>query len=203
MRKNKEPKQRYSDLIKEVETTISDYQQGIGSGLMKQNDKGEDELTMDLRTVPLYKDCSNDCLLNPDIYDYAEEAASLFRKHNKLTIRWLFADGISEEEKKKVQTIFRTHYANAFKLLRETLTKELIIAIIFVFTGFLFLSLHWPYVDANSSSIFGEILDIFGWVLIWEAGSILFINSVDNQRELKRDLFFFKAEAVEEETKPQ
>jgi hypothetical protein len=193
MAKNK--KKRLNDQIAEVEEAIAHYQKGVGSHMMKEDDDGNDELTIDVSAIPLYKDCSNGSLLNPTIYEYAEEATSLFRHHKKLTIHWIFAPETSVEEQTKVEMIFKTHYANAYKMLRSKLRQELILAILFVFLGFLFLSFHLPYISANDNSVYGEILDIFGWVLIWEAGSIVFVNSLDNSREVKRDLFFFEAKS--------
>ena len=193
MAKNK--KQSRNDQLLEVEEAISKYQKGVGSLIMKHDHDGNDELTVDLTEVPLYKDCSRNCLLNPDIYEYVEEAVSLFHRHKQLTLHWVFAPGVEEEEQAKVQMIFRTHYANAYNDLRHKLRKELILAILFVFIGFLFLSFHLPFIKSNEYSVYGEILDIFGWVLIWEAGSIVFVNSLDNSRELNRDLFFFHAKS--------
>lgn len=173
---------------------IKTYREKVSSSMMIEDEDGNDELTIDLRETPLFHPCSNGCLLNPEIYSYAEEATSLFQAHKTFKIHWLFAAETSVEDQQKVQGIFRTHYANLYQGLEKKLTKEFILAILFIFVGFLFLSFHIPFADANASSIYAEILDIFGWVLIWEAGSILFVNSIDNTSELKRDLFFFNAD---------
>lgn len=177
-----------------LEKAVVNYRSTFGSVAMKEGRQGDDEILIDLRGVPLYRECSSGALLNPEIYDYVQELSSFFSKHNHFTIHWLFADDISPEEREKVKKIFRAHYANQHRSLARRLQKEALLALLFIFVGFLFLSFHLPFIQANGDSIYGEILDIFGWVLIWEAGSILFANSLDNQSELRWDLLLFNAD---------
>lgn len=186
-----------------LDQAVVTYRNTVGKNMMREGEKGDDEILLDLRESSLYQECSNKALLNPAIYDYAEEVVSLFDRHYHLTIHWLFAEDISPEEREQVKAIFRTHYANQHRHLKQKLQKEFLLALFFIFIGFLFLSFHLPFIQANGDSIYGEILDIFGWVLIWEAGSILFVNSLDNQADLTRDLFFFHAKFDEKGLSPE
>jgi hypothetical protein len=182
--------------IASLDQVIADYQETILPASFQA--KGDHlELTVDLRTMPFFEDCSNDTLLNSAIYSFVEDVAFSLAGGHELLIRFHFPEGTSEEEKKKVAAIFRAHYAIYYKNLREKVTKEMILAITFVFLGFLLITFHLPYVSANDQSVYGEMLDIFGWVFTWEAVEILCVNSLDRQEELHQYQLLYTA-AIEE-----
>lgn len=196
------PKKLNSSTLKDevvsAEEIIHSYQSGIGKNALAQRPDGKGEIRVDLSAVSYYKDCSNGAFLNPAIYDYVEDAISLLDRHRQLAIRWHFRSETSPEEMKRVEAIFQVHYAKILRQIRSKLQKELILAILFIFLGFVFLAVHIFYIKANEYSIYGEILDILGWVLIWQAGSLLFLNSIDNESDIRRDLAFLHAEMIEE-----
>jgi hypothetical protein len=186
--------------LSSLDGVIADYQKNILSSAFKIKDSGL-ELTVDLRTVPLYEDCSGGTLLNNAIYSFVEDAAFALGEGQALSLRFLFPEGMEEEEKKRVAAIFRAHYAIRYKNLKDRLAKEMILAITFVFIGFLLITIHLPYVSADSNSVYGEMLDIFGWVFAWEAVEILCVNSLDNQNELRSFQLLYTAAIEEDESK--
>lgn len=191
MTKNDDKKIR-DNAIANIDSVLNQYQSNCGSLAFKEED-GHVSLTVDLKAVSLYKDCSNSALLNEDIYDFAEDISRYFDKPKDLTLNFLFADGTSLEDQERVKTIFKAHYASQYKALKEKLQKQLILALGFVFIGFILLTIHLAYTAYNSDSVYGEIIDIFAWVLIWEAAETLFVNSLDNQTDLKKYLLFYLA----------
>lgn len=183
--------------LSSLENTIAEYQSSILPSAFKE-ENGHLELTIDLKDIPLYEDCSGKTLLNNAIYSFVEDVAFSLAAGHELSIRFLFPDGISAEEKKKVIAIFRAHYAIHYKNLRDKVTREMILAITFVFAGFLLITFHLPYVKADDQSVYGEMLDIFGWVFTWEAVEILCVNSLDNQGELHQYQLLYAAKIIEE-----
>ena len=96
-----------------------------------------------------------------------------------------------------VMTIFKAHYANAYIDLRIRLQKERILAALFLFIGFIFLGIHITFAAIKENSIYAEILDILGWVLVWEAGSVVFVNSIDDAAESHKLTLLFQAKTDE------
>jgi hypothetical protein len=192
-------KQASNNAMAALNDVIVDYQNKILPSAFEEKN-GKLILNVDLTSVPFYEDCSGGTLLNGAIYSFVEDIAFSLADGNALSLRFRFPEGTSEEEKKKIAAIFKAHYAIRYKNLREKLNKEMILAIIFVFVGFLLITFHLPYVSANSNSVYGEMLDIFGWVFTWEAVEILCVNAMDNQDELRRYRALYSASLAEEDT---
>jgi hypothetical protein len=196
----KEQKKKGRDSLSSVGQVIGAYQSEVLSSAFREKD-GRTELTVDLQKVPLYEDCSGGTLLNSSIYAFVEDIAFALADGQEFTLRFLYPAGTAPEEKAKIASIFKAHYAIKYKNIRDRLTKEMVLAISFVFIGFLLITIHLPYVAANSDSVYGEMLDIFGWVFTWEAVEILCVNSLDNQNELKRYRSLYNAEVADEKDK--
>lgn len=182
--------------IASIDEVIARYQQTILSPACHE-ENGHLVLAVDLTSGNAYEDCSNQTLLSSSIYSYVEDVAFALGAGREVTLRFAFPDGTSEEEKAKIIAIFKAHYAICYRNLRERLTKQMIMAISFVFIGFLLITGHLAYVASNSSSVYGEMLDIFGWVFAWEAIEILCVSSLDNQEELQRTRLLYTAKEEE------
>lgn len=63
--------------------------------------------------------------------------------------------------------------------------KQLILSILFIFIGFLILTGYTIYKSMNESSVFSEMFDIMAWVFVWEAVQTLFVDSLDNRKEIR------------------
>jgi hypothetical protein len=191
-------KEKSRNALGRLDKTISYYRDTILPASFKEKE-GSLELLVDLSQSDLYEECSNKTLLNSAIYSFVEDVAFSLAEGHRLSLRFRFPKGLADEEKKRVESIFRAHYAIRYRSLRDRLTKEMILAITFVFIGFVLITLHLPYVNADSNSVYGEMLDIFGWVFTWEAVEILCVNSLENQAELHRSQLLYTAEIAEEE----
>jgi drug/metabolite transporter (DMT)-like permease len=86
------------------------------------------------------------------------------------------------------------HYALKYKELRKKMDKQLILSILFIFIGVLILTIHSIYVSLNSTSIYGEVFDIMAWVFVWEAVQTLFVDSLDNRRDLRMYTLLYMAQ---------
>lgn len=182
--------------VENLEATISAYQKTYLAPCFKTQDNRL-VLTVDLQGIDLYEPCSSATLLNGSIYSFVEDIAFLLAEGEELSLHFLYKEGTSEEEKKKIQTLFKAHYAILYKNVRDRLSKEMILAIIFVFIGFLLIAFHLPYVNANSNSVYGEMLDIFGWVFTWEAVEILAVNSLANSSEVRKYKALYSAQVAD------
>jgi len=182
-----------NEAIAKIDDVISAYKKEVAFETIQDDEERGSTIHLDLTSIDIYDPISKDCRLNPDIYDYVEDTINLGEHHNHLNITFTFPKGMEKKEKDKIMQIFKAHYAVAYRDSRARLTKQMILAILFIFMGFVFISLHWLYSGPDSASVYGEIIDIFGWVLIWEAGSSLFVNSLDEQKERARYLAFYLA----------
>ncbi|OPZ34702.1 MAG: hypothetical protein BWY98_00975 [Tenericutes bacterium ADurb.BinA155] len=187
--------------IAKIDDVISAYKKEIAYETIQDDEEKGSTIHLDLTSIDIYDPLSKGSRLNPEIYDYVEDTINLGEHHNHLNITFTFPEKMSQQEKDKIFRIFNAHYAVAYRDSRARLTKQMILAILFVFMGFFFISIHWLYSKDNAYSVYGEILDIFGWVLIWEAGSSLFVNSLDEQKERARYLAFYLAPLKEQPTK--
>jgi hypothetical protein len=192
-------KEKSKSALEQLDKTITYYRDTILPASFQEKE-GSLELLVDLSQSDLYEECSNGTLLNSAIYSFVEDVAFSLAEGHHLSLRFRFPSGLKDEEKKKIESIFRAHYAIRYKSLRDRLTKEMILAITFVFIGFVLITVHLPYVNADSNSVYGEMLDIFGWVFAWEAVEILCVNSLDNQAELHRSQLLYSADIAEEES---
>lgn len=193
----KAQKEESQKAVASLDEVIASYRKNVLSSTFEKKD-GRVVLTVDLTSAPLYEDCSKETLLNSSVYSYVEDVAFALAEGEALSLRFLYPEGTNEETKAKVETIFKAHYAICYKNCRDKLTKTMIIAITFVFIGFLLMTLHLPYVSSNPNSIYGEMLDIFGWVFTWEAVEMVCVSSFDNQKELRDYKSLYTAEVVKE-----
>jgi hypothetical protein len=179
-----------------AEAVLDAYKTTLGAAILSESDDAC-ELRIDLRETSIYRDCSSKTILNPDIYDFVDDVLDLFDHRKNLTVSFHFPEGMLAEEKAKIMTIFKAHYANAYIDLRIRLQKERILAALFLFIGFIFLGIHITFAAIKANSIYAEILDILGWVLVWEAGSVVFVNSIDDAAESHKLTLLFQAKTDE------
>ncbi|MCI2068149.1 MAG: hypothetical protein LKJ88_01040 [Bacilli bacterium] len=180
---NKEEKKKNQAEFAKIDSLISTYKKGIAAHTFKENEELT-VITVDLSKIDIYKDCSSETLLNDAIYEFAEDMFSSYSDAEKVSFSFVFPEGMKDEEKQKIKDIFHIHYGSKYKAAKIRLRKQMILSLIFVFIGFILLSLHLIYTTYNADSIYGEIIEIFAWVFIWEAAEALFVNSIDNRSDL-------------------
>jgi hypothetical protein len=180
--KKADKKEREEQFV-QIPALISAYKKDFASHVLTEKD-GVSQIVLDLSKIDIYKECSSETLLNEAVYEFAEDMYSSYGEEDKVSFVFLFPEGMKEEERQKIKDIFHVHYASKVKAAQIRLRKQMIMALIFVFVGFILLSIHLIYTAYNSNSIYGEIIEIFAWVFIWEAAESLFVNAVDNRSDL-------------------
>jgi hypothetical protein len=197
---NKEIKQREKEREKDTDRELSKVDSLIDSyrknntykAFATKNDISTIEI--DLNDNEIYKEYSSHNLLNNSIYDYVEDTYVLFNRKNGLEVKFKFPNKMKDDEKERIKELFRVHYALKYKELRKKMDKQLILSILFIFIGVLILTIHSIYVSLNSTSIYGEVFDIMAWVFVWEAVQTLFVDSLDNRRDLRMYTLLYMAQ---------
>jgi hypothetical protein len=184
MKKNKEKKNNQRAKLEKIDSDLAFFQNEIAKDAIK-DENGLSTISVDLKEVPLYQEGSSQVFLNQAIFDFVENAYSFLDKNDDFDINFKFAEGVGEEEQAKFKKLFAIHYARKYKDASESFRKRSVIAALFLFIGFILLSIHLYYVSFNSSSVYGEMIDILSWVLVWEAGEFIFLGSFESRAELR------------------
>ena len=202
MKTRKERKKENEQAIASVDACLNHYQETVVSKIAHE-EKGQAAIRLDLTSMPIYKEGSYKTVLNHHVYDYVEDMYSYLDTKKDVSIAIEYPETFSDSDKAVWQEIFRAHYANEYQSIRSTMKKKMILSILFVFIGIVLIALHWIYTtDQNPNSVLGEVVDITGWVFVWEAGSSIFTNIIENQHDLRRCLTLYKA-AMNEAKKAQ
>jgi hypothetical protein len=180
----KELKNKTNQQLEKIDKIIDEYRY---SNKIKSFtiDGNRSIITIDLSNQTIYKEYSNSSLLNNDIYDFVEDIYTLFNRKSGLEVQFVFPKDMKKEEQENIKTIFQTHYAIQYKNLKIKMDKQLILSILFIFIGFLILTGYTIYKSMNESSVFSEMFDIMAWVFVWEAVQTLFVDSLDNRKEIR------------------
>jgi hypothetical protein len=193
MNNRKERKKQVDAALQSMDATLNDYQEQVVSKAAVEAN-GVTSINLDLTSMPIYKEGSYKTVLNHHVYDYVEDVLSYMEAKKDVNLEVEYPSSFSSEEKTTFQKIFKAHYANEYQSIRATMKKKMILSILFVFIGIVLISLHWLFTtDDNPKSVLGEVLDICGWVFVWEAGSSIFTNIIENQHDLRRCLTLYMA----------
>ena len=123
-------------------------------------------------------------LISEDVSEYLLNSFQRKRKSVKDTcVIRIISDAPLDKE--NVKKRLRDHFSGEIAEVKRSLKKLSIKTICLAVFGLIVLSLMF-WLSANSDSMFLEILDIIAWVSIWEATSIIVIQSYDF-RKAKRD----------------
>ena len=81
---------------------------------------------------------------------------------------------------------------------RKENRKKTLIVILLILAGLLFIVLSKTvlsalFTDPTMNSIFVEVLDIVGWVFIWEAVTLLFLNPSESLKNGSQIVFELKS----------
>jgi hypothetical protein len=182
--------------LKKLDQYIEDYRADKTLGSYEEND-GQGTIYLDLSKDSIYKEYSGDTLLNNDIYDFIEDTYSLVPNKTGISLSFRFPSSMTKEEREKIIKLYRTHYAVRYKAIRSKIRKQRISSIALLFIGIIFLIWDVIFKIQNPDSIYVEVIDIFAWVFIWQAGDIFIFNSFDDSLQAKEYLRLFTAQIKE------
>jgi hypothetical protein len=185
-------RKRIGDELKKLNTYIEEYRSDQSIGSYVEAD-GHSTIYIDLTKDPIYKEYSGGNLLNNNIYDFIEDTYAFAKPGIDLSVSFKFPATMSEQEKSKIKQLYHSHYAIKYKALKQDMRKERIIAWIFMFIGVVLLSLDIAFKVQEPDSVATEVLDIFAWVFIWQAGDMFVFSSLQNYRQANIYLRLFTA----------
>lgn len=185
MKATQEIKERSEEIKKEV-SKINEYVQAYRDdpelGNFSSKD-GECTIFVDLSTDPIYKEYSGKSLLSNEIYDFIEDTFDFTKSSDYLTIEIKYPESMTEAEKNKIQKLYRAHYALKYNKTRRDIRRDRLTALAFVVIGVIILGIDIAFRISNPDSLWGEVIDIFAWIFIWEAGDLFTFTTLQNQQK--------------------
>lgn len=151
-------------------------------------------IKLDLKNETIYKPYSNKTLLSNEIYDFIDESYDILRQLDKpIKFQIEFDEAMDDNEKNKILNLIRIHYAVATMETKNKIKRTRILSEILLLIGAIFLSLYIIFEHFNLNYILCEIINIFGWVFIWEACHNFFLTNSANRLELVKNIKLYDA----------
>lgn len=184
---------RKNDIIDRMKNDLDNYKLDTKNGNIELI-KDIGIIKLDLRGETIYKPYSNKSLLSTDIYDFINESYDILKQLDKpIKLQIEFDEDMSIEEKNNIINLVRIHYAIATMETKNTIKRTRVLSEILLFVGALFLSLYILFEHFSFNYILCEIINIFGWVFIWEACHNMFLTNSSNRIELVKNIKLYDA----------
>jgi len=117
--------------------------------------------------------------LNDDLANYIEKRCSRLMK-NKVDITFVTNEELNDIEKNKINDLVRSHYGLEIKYLNIDVKKIKTANTVYLIAGILIIIIEMILKDFF---LISTVIDILGWVLIWE--SVFNLLFTDNELDIK------------------
>lgn len=117
--------------------------------------------------------------LNDDLANYIEKRCSRLMK-NKVDITFVTNEELNDIEKNKINDLVRSHYELEIKYLNIDVKKIKTANTVYLIAGILIIIIEMILKDFF---LISTVIDILGWVLIWE--SVFNLLFTDNELDIK------------------
>lgn len=117
--------------------------------------------------------------LNDDLANYIEKRCSRLKK-NKVDITFVTNEELNDIEKNKINDLVRSHYELEIKYLNIDVKKIKTANTVYLIAGILIIIIEMILKDFF---LISTVIDILGWVLIWE--SVFNLLFTDNELDIK------------------
>lgn len=117
--------------------------------------------------------------LNDDLANYIEKRCSRLMK-NKVDITFVTNEELNDIEKNKIKDLVRSHYELEIKYLNIDVKKIKTANTVYLIAGILIIFIEMILKDFF---LISTVIDILGWVLIWE--SVFNLLFTDNELDIK------------------
>jgi hypothetical protein len=176
-----------------IDQAVEDYKNDEKLGNFTEKD-GVSTIYIDLTKDAVYKEYSGESMLSNDFYDFIEDTYDYMKKANFLVIDFKFPETMSQAEKDKIIKLYHAHYAINYKKARADIRRDRMLSIILFAIGFIFIAIDIAVKVNHPDSVWTEIIDIIGWVFVWQAGDLLFFTTLENQQKCAEYLRLFTAQ---------
>ena len=100
---------------------------------------------------------------------------------------------MSEEEKDKIEKLFKSHYAISIVKSDEEIKKHNIVSILLLIFGVLIYGAYGLLEYFKVDFIFRGVIEIASWVFIWEAVDMFFLSNFSSRIERIKNVKIFNA----------
>ena len=188
MRKRKEMKETINEAnvmfeeIKEDKNRADFYEEN-----------GVSHIEINLSNGNIYDEYSTDSELNPTIFEFVDKVFRLVKKKADLEIDITFPSTMKDEEKDKIEKLFKSHYAINIVKSNEKIKRHNIVSIILLFFGIIVYGAYGLLEYFKMDFIFQGVIEIASWVFIWEAVDMFFLSNFGSRLERMKNIKIFNA----------
>ena len=188
MRKRKEMK----ETINEANVMFEEIKQDKNRADFYE-ENGVSHIEINLSNGNIYDEYSTDSELNPTIFEFVDKVFRLVKKKADLEIDITFPSAMKDEEKDKIEKLFKSHYAINIVKSNEEIKRHNIVSIILLFFGIIVYGAYGLLEYFKMDFIFQGVIEIASWVFIWEAVDMFFLSNFGSRLERKKNIKIFNA----------
>ena len=188
MRKRKEMK----ETINEANVMFEEIKQDKNRADFYE-ENGVSHIEINLSNGNIYDEYSTDSELNPTIFEFVDKVFRLVKKKADLEIDITFPSAMKDEEKDKIEKLFKSHYAINIVKSNEEIKRHNIVSIILLFFGIIVYGAYGLLEYFKMDFIFQGVIEIVSWVFIWEAVDMFFLSNFGSRLERMKNIKIFNA----------
>ena len=188
MRKRKEMK----ETINEANVMFEEIKQDKNRADFYEGN-GVSHIEINLSNGNIFDEYSTDSELNPTIFEFVDKVFRLVKKKADLEIDITFPSAMKDEEKDKIEKLFKSHYAINIVKSNEEIKRHNIVSIILLFFGIIVYGAYGLLEYFKMDFIFQGVIEIASWVFIWEAVDMFFLSNFGSRLERMKNIKIFNA----------
>lgn len=128
-------------------------------------------------------------VISSEVAGFIEEATHSILPKQQLTLR-IHSSCIDNQEKDLYKEAIKEHYLERYILNKRELKRNAAIALLLTFVGIMILAVSIFLGDQIDSAVWGEVIDIVAWVLLWEAVDIIAFKNRELRVKRRRYLSY-------------
>lgn len=156
-------------------------------------ENGVPHIEINLSNGNIYDEYSTDSELNPTIFEFVDKVFRLVKKKADLEIDITFPSSMKDEEKDKIEKLFKSHYAINIVKSNEEIKRHNIVSIILLFFGIIVYGAYGLLEYFKMDFIFQGVIEIASWVFIWESVDMFFLSNFGSRLERMKNIKIFNA----------
>lgn len=156
-------------------------------------ENGVPHIEINLSNGNIYDEYSTDSELNPTIFEFVDKVFRLVKKKADLEIDITFPSTMKDEEKDKIEKLFKSHYAINIVKSNEEIKRHNIVSIILLIFGIIVYGAYGLLEYFKMDFIFQGVIEIASWVFIWEAVDMFFLSNFGSRLERMKNIKIFNA----------
>lgn len=188
MRKRKEMKETINEAKMMFEEIKEDKNR---ADFYEEN--GVPHIEINLSNGNIYDEYSTDSELNPTIFEFVDKVFRLVKKKADLEIDITFPSTMKDEEKDKIEKLFKSHYAINIVKSNEEIKRHNIVSIILLIFGIIVYGAYGLLEYFKMDFIFQGVIEIASWVFIWESVDMFFLSNFGSRLERIKNIKIFNA----------